>query len=78
MAYDDQLPKLISSIPTDIGSGGLNLESVLVPDFIPTIPYDPSTGDMAETNYVLFEETDGRLTASASSAELGEIITITR
>jgi hypothetical protein len=46
---------------------------------MPAIPHDPTTGyDAATTGYVLFEEADGRLTATATVAELGETITITR
>jgi prepilin-type N-terminal cleavage/methylation domain-containing protein len=67
-----------SGAALDIGTGGADLGSEIVPTFIPTIPYDPSGGDAATTNYVIFEETDGRLTATASGAELGETITITR
>src|SRR4030042_4993328 len=54
----------------DIGTGGLNLEALLVPDFIPVIPEDPATTstDRAAglTNYRLAIETNGRLTATAS------------
>jgi len=71
-------PTSISTTPTDIGTGGLNLGTALVPEFIPAIPFDPATGDAAATNYILFEEVDGRLTASASGAELSEVVTITR
>lgn len=64
----------------DIGSSGLDLANSslgFVPEFIPALPFDPSDGDAATTNYVLFEEADGRLTATASSAEL-DTVTITR
>lgn len=80
-----------SSIPegegsaADIGTGGIDLASdtddngaTFVPSYIPAIPFDPQTGDAATTNYVIFEEADGRLTATATGAELGESITITR
>ena len=53
--------------------------NAFVPFYIPTVPYDPTTGyDTATTGYVLFEEADGRLTATASGAELGATVTITR
>jgi len=78
VSNDGNFPTAISSTPTDIGTGGLDLAAVLVPEFIPTVPFDPSTGDAATTNYVLFEEADGRLTASAAGAEIDPSITITR
>ncbi|MCH7951271.1 type II secretion system protein [Patescibacteria group bacterium] len=62
----------------DIGTGGLNLTADLVSTYIPAIPVDPQTGDDATTNYVLARESDGRLTATASSAEVTTPLTITR
>ena len=67
-----------SALAADIGTIGVNLGALLVPEFIPTIPFDPESGDAVATNYVIFEEDDGRLTASAAGAELSEVITITR
>ena len=66
----------------DIGNctGCLNLAADLVPLYIPAIPFDPSTGDSLTgvTDYVLARETNGRLTASASGAEVTVPLTITR
>ena len=66
----------------DIGNcdGCLNFGAVLVPTYIPAIPFDPSTGDpqTGTTDYVLARETDGRFTATASSAEVSVPLTITR
>ncbi len=62
----------------DIGTSGLNLANDLAPTYIPTIPYDPQTGDAATTNYVLAVESTGRLTASASDAEIQIPLTLTR
>lgn len=78
VSHDGTFPSSITGAATDIGSGGLDLGSDLVPEFIPTIPYDPADGDATTTYYILFQEADGRLTATASSAELGETVTITR
>jgi prepilin-type N-terminal cleavage/methylation domain-containing protein len=64
-------------IGPDLGNGA-DLGALLAPEFIPTIPFDPESGSAETTNYVIFEEVDGRLTATASGAELGESITITR
>jgi type IV pilus assembly protein PilA len=66
----------------DIGtcSGCLNLEADLVPIYIPAIPYDPQTGDQATgtTDYVLARESTGRYTATSSSSETVNLLTITR
>ena len=78
VSHDGNFPTSIGGSATDIGTTGLDLGSELVPEFIPAIPYDPSTGDAVTTVYVLFQEEDGRLTASSSGAELGETVTITR
>ncbi|MBN1262889.1 MAG: type II secretion system protein [Candidatus Pacebacteria bacterium] len=73
VSNDGSFPTGITTAPQDIGTDGLNLEGELVTDFIPAIPMDPSSGTAATTGYVLFEEADGRLTASAT----GELATIT-
>jgi type IV pilus assembly protein PilA len=85
VSNNGNFPSSITSSATDIGTTGLDLGldtdtngNNFVPTYIPAIPYDPQDGDAGTTNYVLFEEADGRLTATASSAELGESITITR
>jgi prepilin-type N-terminal cleavage/methylation domain-containing protein len=62
----------------DIGSSGLNLQADLVPTYIPAIPYDPHTGDETTTNYVLAQESNGRLTATATGAEVTIPLTATR
>ncbi|HUW21417.1 MAG TPA: type II secretion system protein [Candidatus Bathyarchaeia archaeon] len=86
VSNNGNFPTSITSTATDIGTTGLNLAAAVdsngnpfVPMYIPSTPFDPTTGyDVATTGYVLFEEADGRLTASASGAELSETITITR
>lgn len=71
-------PSQIGGTFTDIGTGGLSLTGDLVPVYIPTIPYDPLTGDAATTLYVLAQEASGRLTASATAAEVAVPMTLTR
>lgn len=69
-------PTQITTTPTDIGTGGLNLVADLVPDYIPEIPMDPSSGTAAATQYVMFLS-GNRVTASATG-ELAGTITVTR
>jgi type IV pilus assembly protein PilA len=85
VSNDGNFPSSITTSAQDIGTGGMDLGAdtdndgnTFSPTYIPAIPYDPDTGDAATTQYVLFEEADGRLTASATATELGETITITR
>ena len=71
-------PTQITTTYTDIGTGGLNLAASLVPTYIPAIPYDPLNGDVATSLYVLAQESNGRLTATATAAEITVPLTLTR
>lgn len=71
-------PTQINTTFLDIGASGLNLAPDLVPTYIPAIPIDPQTGSSNTTGYVVAKEADGRLTATASSAEVTVPLTITR
>lgn len=62
----------------DIGSGGLNLAPDLVPIYIPAMPFDPQDGNEVTTNYVLAQQSDGRLTATATSSEITPNLSTTR
>lgn len=76
---DGNLPAGITTSPQTIGTSGLDLSTDLVPTYLPSIPYDPTTGSDANTNYTLYLDPNGRVVASASS-ELnpGQVIQITR
>jgi prepilin-type N-terminal cleavage/methylation domain-containing protein len=74
---EGDLPASITATPTDIGTAGLNLKDDLVPTYAPNIPVDPSTGTPTLTGYVLFQEPDGHITASATG-EIQTTITLTR
>lgn len=80
------------ALPATIGTGGFNLAvagdrdavgagaadaELIVPTYIAAIPTDPSTGSAADTAYTICT-VNGRLTATAPDAELGEVITVTR
>ena len=72
-------PTDITTTPTNIGDGTgstINLSDDLVPDYIPEIPNDPSTGTPTDTQYVIFLN-GNRVTASATG-ELATTITVTR
>jgi len=75
------LPTLITTTPTHIGSGGglVNLATIIVPTYIAAMPKDPSTGTDADTQYTIYRDANGRVVASGSS-ELnpGNSITVIR
>lgn len=63
------IPTAITATPTSIGTGGglVDLSTVLVPTYIAAIPRDPSNGTDANTQYIIYRNTSGRIVASASS-----------
>lgn len=54
-----------------------NLATYLVPLYLPEIPYDPSSGTPAHTQYSIFRDASRKLIASASG-EITPSITISR
>ncbi len=77
------------SLPTSstrMATSSYNIAPCLVPSYLPTLPYDPnatgahysSTTDY-DTGYTIIRNaSSGRITVSASFAELGETISVTR
>lgn len=63
------IPTAITATPTNVGTAGglVDLSTVLVPTYIAAIPKDPSTGTDADSQYVLYRNTSGRIVASAAS-----------
>ncbi len=72
------IPTAVTASPSNVGTSGVNLSTVLAPTYIAAIPKDPSNGTDANTQYIIFRE-NGRVVASASS-ELnpGTYITVVR
>jgi prepilin-type N-terminal cleavage/methylation domain-containing protein len=74
----------IPATPTEMAStGGYNIAPCLVPTYLPSMPYDPSTGYYNSSTdynskYTISKSADGRITVSAPDAELGETISTTR
>jgi prepilin-type N-terminal cleavage/methylation domain-containing protein len=89
----DQKGALPSAIPTGasnaalIANSGVDLCALLVPDYLPALPADPTkTSDQAitkndcgnyDTGYTIYKEND-RVTVSAPSTEGGTVISVTR
>ena len=75
------IPAVITSTPTEMGTGGglVDLTADLVPNFIPSIPFDPSSGDLTDSDYTIYLDANGRIVATASSElNVGSSITVTR
>lgn len=73
------LPAVITTTPTNIGTGGIDLSTDLAPTYITQIPFDPSTGTPEDTQYTIYLDPNGRVVASASSElNVGQFITVTR
>lgn len=69
---------LCSATPAAIGTGGVNLTTNLVDEYIVGIPLDPSTGTAADTGYTICTTANGRVTIAAPDAENGKVISVRR
>lgn len=63
------LPVTILTTPELIGTdpGNVNLSTDLVPTHISAIPQDPSGGTAGNTLYTIYQDTNGRIIATAAS-----------
>lgn len=74
-------PTPLPSTETNIGTGGFDLATCVVPTYVSVMVVDPSapSADLASTGYhVVRDSSTGRITVSAPYAELGEVISVTR
>jgi hypothetical protein len=81
-------PPGISTTVKNISKTGADICSVLLPEYISTLPSDPSLKQQRitdkacsgnyETGYAIVKSVDGEITISAPTAELGDEISITR
>lgn len=61
------------------GAGNINLEACIVSTYVSTMVVDPSVGAVASTGYTILKASGtGRITVAAPSAELTEVISVTR
>lgn len=63
---------------TTVASAALDLSGDLVPTYIVSIPYDPTTGDGEDTDYYVYQDSEGRITVGACEPEQNEVISITK
>lgn len=68
----------ITTTAADIGSGGANLAAILVPTYLSSLPIDPSGGTSATTRYTAIRDASGRITITATGAEVSQTISVTR
>ncbi|MDO8424633.1 MAG: prepilin-type N-terminal cleavage/methylation domain-containing protein [bacterium] len=65
-------------------SGGYNACSCLVPVYLPSVPFDPTSGSYTscttyDSGYTIYQDASTtRITVAAPSAELSETISLTR
>jgi len=73
------LPPVITTTPTHIGTTGIDLAPVIVPTYIAAMPMDPSNGTLQDTQYTIYRDANGRVVATASSElTAGTSITVVR
>lgn len=91
-AYPAGIDNTVKTITSTAGTGNVNLCSSLVPTYIADLPIDPTTGTEApakslctdasatyNTGYTVTLNTTGnRVTVAAPSAELSEVISVSR
>lgn len=82
-------PSGVDSTEREIGSSTTSIPAManicdnVTPEYIATVPVDPQDGSFTDctayqTGYTIQITTDDRITVNAPSAELGEIISVTR
>ena len=74
---NDTHPICISATCTGV-TDGCDLHTELVSDYLVSIPFDASGATGNDTNYTITQETSGRVTVAAPSAEQGATISVTR
>lgn len=67
-----------TATPAVVGTSGVDLGAVLVPDYLVAIPTDPSGGTDADTGYTICEQGSGRVEVAAPDAEGGATISVQR
>jgi type IV pilus assembly protein PilA len=76
------IPSVATVVSSD--SGGFDIASCVVPDYISSLPFDPTVTNARyismsdyHTGYVVYQDSDGRITAS-STGEITPSISVTR
>ncbi len=69
----------IPTSTTQIGTANYNIEPCIVPTYVSILPVDPIDGNSSSTGYYIIKNsTTGRITVSATGAELEEPISVSR
>lgn len=75
----------LTTTPTNMSStaGDYDIAPCIVTEYISQVPFDPSTGSWTseaayDSGYSISQDADGRVTLTASSAEIGASISMTR
>ena len=74
----------IPTTATQIGSATFDIRACIVPNYLTEIPLDPTAGTMVSASdyatgyFVIQDATTKRITVTAPSAEIREVIAVTR
>jgi prepilin-type N-terminal cleavage/methylation domain-containing protein len=74
----------IPAVATAMSAAGYDICACLIPNYVSSMPFDPSDGSYAscadyDTGYTILQDGDtGRITVAAPSAELGAVISSTQ
>jgi len=69
----------LPSVSAEIGTDGVDIEDCIVPTYVSTMPTDPTNGTLAATKYFIsYSTTTRRVSINSASAELDEVISVTR
>lgn len=68
----------VAATPIGSGAGNINLDPCIAPTYVSTMVLDPSVGTAANTGYTIVQNANGRITIAAPSADIGEVISVTR
>jgi prepilin-type N-terminal cleavage/methylation domain-containing protein len=80
----DTLPTIPTIMGSDTAAGQFDICDCIVDTYVAALPFDPQTGTYTDcTSYntgyeISCDPTNGRVTVSAPSAQLGESISVTR
>ncbi|MBI4129005.1 MAG: prepilin-type N-terminal cleavage/methylation domain-containing protein [Parcubacteria group bacterium] len=84
---NDPLPAAATNMGSDAVAGDYNLYNCLVPNYLPVMPFDPTTGSVTDAStydaqYSVSADAAGRVTVSAPDAEalsgVPQVISVTR
>ena len=69
----------LPGVASQIGTGGVDIAACVVPTYLPSMVWDPTTGDAVNAGYYISQDVGGRITVSAPDTEIATTdISVTR